>query len=1028
MSYVYEVSAASNFGSLAASSGAVSGAWTVDVTLDDNTTYWWRARATDGTALSADMSAASFFVNMANDLPGAPGISAPSNAGTVTSLSLALSVTNSTDLDNDTLTYDFHVSLASNYTTTVQSATGVTAGEGTTSWTTAALTENTTYYWRSRAVDSHGASGNWVTGSFFVNTSNDAPAVPVLSAPSTGSEAASTTPLLSVAASSDPEGDAISYSFELDTVNTFDSANKQTTTTASTSWTPAALSDNTTWYWRSKAGDGTADSAWMATASFFVNTANDAPSVPTVNYPADASTVTVTTPQLSVNAAIDPDNDELTYEYEVYSGADRTGLVAVTDGIGPSWKTSTVLADNTSYYWRARARDEHGSAGEWTALLSFFVNNSGYNDPPALSVLSPGASDAVAYATSYTVRWSDSDPDSDAAITLGYDTLGSGCTGTTIAGGISENDPANSQAFDVTGLAYGTSYWVYAVIDDGTTPVCSYAGSALVRVDPSTLALTVAKAGTGSGTVTADDAAKISCGIDCSEVYEPGTVVTLTASPATGSSFTGWSGACGGSGSCQVTMSEARSVTATFALNSYTVAAVTDANGGLDAATPSPATVAHNGTASFTFNANAGYHVASIEGTCPGLGYANTSNAVASYIYTTGGVTGDCTVFGLFAPNQYVLTAGRTGTGSGTVASSPSGITCGSTCSGVYGYGTVVTLTATPNGTSSFIGWSGACTGSGSCQVTMSEARSVTAQFQSSLAAASDLLVGTDLPSPQVKGTPVLFTAEGMGGTGSYEYEFQLKSETDPTWTTVQSYSSASAWTWNTTDITAGAYTILVFVRSQGSAAQFDTARTVSYSVVQSAPATLKSFTASLASPQQRGAVVVFTADGSGGTGTYEYKFQRKFGTSTTWSTLQNFSSGPTFTWDTAEATLGTYTMRVMVRNQASAASYEAIGSINYSVVQSSPVTAATLTSDVASPRQAGQAVTFTAQGQGGPGCTSTSSCGAIPQAPSGQWSRITGRAASGSGTRPARRWGPTGSGSMCETTARPLSTRLPPS
>ena len=123
-------------------------------------------------------------------------------------------------------------------------------------------------------------------------------------------------------------------------------------------------------------------------------------------------------------------------------------------------------------------------------------------------MLSPGASDGVAYGTSYTIRWSDADPDSDAVITLGYDTLGSGCTGTTIAGGISENDPANSHGFDISGLAYGTSYWVYAVIDDGTTPVCSYAGSALVRVDPSTLALTVMKGGTGSGTVTADDPAE----------------------------------------------------------------------------------------------------------------------------------------------------------------------------------------------------------------------------------------------------------------------------------------------------------------------------------------------------------------------------------------------------------------------------------------------------------------------------------------------------------------------------------------
>ena len=43
-----------------------------------------------------------------------------------------------------------------------------------------------------------------------------------------------------------------------------------------------------------------------------------------------------------------------------------------------------------------------------------------------------------------------------------------------------------------------------------------------------------------------------------------GTVVTVTATPATGSTFTGWSGACSGSGACSVTMDAAKSVTATF--------------------------------------------------------------------------------------------------------------------------------------------------------------------------------------------------------------------------------------------------------------------------------------------------------------------------------------------------------------------------------------------------------------------------------------------------------------------------------
>lgn len=80
---------------------------------------------------------------------------------------------------------------------------------------------------------------------------------------------------------------------------------------------------------------------------------------------------------------------------------------------------------------------------------------------------------------------------------------------------------------------------------------------------PSEFALTVALAGTGSGTVTSSPAG-ISCGIDCSEAFASGTEVTLAAAPATGSTFSGWSGACSGTGACKVTMSATRSVTATF--------------------------------------------------------------------------------------------------------------------------------------------------------------------------------------------------------------------------------------------------------------------------------------------------------------------------------------------------------------------------------------------------------------------------------------------------------------------------------
>src|SRR4029079_1958972 len=78
--------------------------------------------------------------------------------------------------------------------------------------------------------------------------------------------------------------------------------------------------------------------------------------------------------------------------------------------------------------------------------------------------------------------------------------------------------------------------------------------------------LSVSKLGTGSGTVTSNPAG-ISCGATCAATYLADTTVTLTATAATGSTFAGWSGACTGTGLCAVTMSAARSATASFTLD-----------------------------------------------------------------------------------------------------------------------------------------------------------------------------------------------------------------------------------------------------------------------------------------------------------------------------------------------------------------------------------------------------------------------------------------------------------------------------
>jgi hypothetical protein len=138
--------------------------------------------------------------------------------------------------------------------------------------------------------------------------------------------------------------------------------------------------------------------------------------------------------------------------------------------------------------------------------------------------------------------------------------------------------------------------------------------------------LTVAKTGNGSGTVTSNPAG-ISCAPTCSTTFDVGTSVTLTAAPAVGTTFAGWSGSgCAGSGACVVAVNADRSVTATFTLQSRSLT-VTKTGNGVGKVTSLPAGISCPTTclASFLY----------------GTSLTLTATPSAKAIFS--GWTGDCT-------------------------------------------------------------------------------------------------------------------------------------------------------------------------------------------------------------------------------------------------------------------------------------------------------------------------------------------------------------------------------------------------
>ena len=121
---------------------------------------------------------------------------------------------------------------------------------------------------------------------------------------------------------------------------------------------------------------------------------------------------------------------------------------------------------------------------------------------------------------------------------------------------------------------------------------------------------------------------------------------------------------------------------------------------------------------------------------------ASCNIAVAFAPQTAGSLTGTLFVFdsALNSPQSvtlsgtaqlasFAVTVSKSGTGTGAVSSSPAGIDCGPTCSAMYANGTVISLTATPDASSQFTGWLGACTGMGTCSFNVSAAINVSATF-----------------------------------------------------------------------------------------------------------------------------------------------------------------------------------------------------------------------------------------------------------------------------------------------------------
>jgi len=264
-------------------------------------------------------------------------------------------------------------------------------------------------------------------------------------------------------------------------------------------------------------------------------------------------------------------------------------------------------------------------------------------------------------------------------------------------------------------------------------------GEEVIQTPDNDIQYGVSVALTGNGIVSSSPSG-IQCGTNCSSNFAEGTSISLTATAESGYVFSGWSGDCSGTSDCNLVMNSNQSISALFqeeAITNYSLTVSIQGSGsvsstpvGINCGTDCSEDYSDGSNITLSASPDAGFRFVAWSGACTGSGSCMVQ------------MTQDQTVSATF---EQILASDSTLTvtvsGNGSVTSSPAGINCGTDCSETYSDGSNITLSASPDEGSRFVAWGGACTGSGSCVVQMTQDQAVSATFEQIVASDSTLTV-----------------------------------------------------------------------------------------------------------------------------------------------------------------------------------------------------------------------------------------------------------------------------------------------
>ncbi|MCD4742217.1 MAG: cadherin-like domain-containing protein, partial [Desulfobacteraceae bacterium] len=240
-------------------------------------------------------------------------------------------------------------------------------------------------------TDEYGLTNTTPQTPFLVNTLNHAPKLSTISLPAIKAKVIILETDLVVENGTDEDSDSLTYYFEIDKVNTFNSQDKIASgliveSDTTTSFHVSGLEEDRWYYWRVKASDSAAESPWIY-GSFFVNCVNEIPLKPIIKNPEMKTWSEILRPEISVHPAKDSDGyaatGKITYYFELFSDPDCENLVQDWESTYPKFMPGYDLENNTIYYYKVMAMDEYNTSSGYTDLIQFFVKRK--NHDPEIS-------------------------------------------------------------------------------------------------------------------------------------------------------------------------------------------------------------------------------------------------------------------------------------------------------------------------------------------------------------------------------------------------------------------------------------------------------------------------------------------------------------------------------------------------------------------------------------------------------------------------------------------------------------------